>query len=288
MSSATIDNRQSAALDGGRAGKAASVVACILSGSRAPPSSRHVKHFLRRGGTACLRPEPPERRVWLEVDITFGPDDHPKAMMTSGALPMLCTPTISGVAVSKTLIDGGASLNVILVEAFDALRLPREQLAPSKPFSGVVAGSVVPVGRIRLPVAFGTRSNFRTERINFDVAHIHLSYNSILGYPALAQFMAATLPGYNFIKMPVSGGVFTFLRDIKDASRVLGLSCNAAAAARADSRGEARVAGDPGDALDIAPVKKKKLFSQDRAETKQVPVDKGSLTPAFTIGANLP
>ena len=30
-------------------------------------------------------------------------------------------------------------------------------------------------------------SNYRTELIDFDVAHIRLPYNAILGYPALAS-----------------------------------------------------------------------------------------------------
>jgi hypothetical protein len=34
---------------------------------------------------------------------------------------MLCTPTISNVAVTKTLIDGGAGLNVLSIETFELL-----------------------------------------------------------------------------------------------------------------------------------------------------------------------
>ena len=45
---------------------------------------------------------------------------------------------------------------------------------------------------------------------------------------------------------------------------------------------------DPLKAKGAAPTKKKKLFSQDKAETKQVPVDEdGSSGATFTIGANL-
>ena len=38
-------------------------------------------------------------------------------------LPMLCTPTIYNVAVTKTLIDSGAGLNFLSVEAFSLLGL---------------------------------------------------------------------------------------------------------------------------------------------------------------------
>ena len=59
---------------------------------------------------------------------------------------MLCMPTISHVAITKTLIDGGASLNVLSVEAFSLLHVPLERLRPSKPFSGVEGGSSSPLG----------------------------------------------------------------------------------------------------------------------------------------------
>ena len=50
---------------------------------------------------------------------------------------MLCTPTIYNVVVTKTLIDGGAGLSVLSVEAFSLLHVPLERLQPSRPFLGV-------------------------------------------------------------------------------------------------------------------------------------------------------
>ena len=108
---------------------------------------------------------------------------------------MLCSPIISNVVVTRTLIDGGAGLNVMSVETFNNLQVPYNQLQPTKPFSGVTDGSTVPIGQVRLPVTFGARDNYRTELIDFDVAHIRLPYDAILGYPALAKFMAVTHHG---------------------------------------------------------------------------------------------
>ena len=59
---------------------------------------------------------------------------------------MLCTPTICHVAVTKTLIDGGAGLDVLSVEAFGLLHVPHGRLRPTKPFSGVGDGSTNPLG----------------------------------------------------------------------------------------------------------------------------------------------
>src|SRR3954470_14685328 len=130
---------------------------------------------------------------------------------------MLCSPVISNELVTRTVIDGGAGLNVLSVETFKNLQVPYDQLQPTKPFSGFTDGSTIPIGQVHLPVTFGARSNYRTELIDFAVAHTRLPYNAILGYPVLAKFMAVTHHGYNVLKMPGSGGVITVPREEKDA-----------------------------------------------------------------------
>ena len=118
------------------------------------------------------------------------------------------------------------------------LQVPYDQLQPTKPFSGVTDGSTVPIGQVRLPVIFGQRNNYRTELIDFDVAHIRLPYNAILGYPALAKFMAVTHHGYNILKMPGSGGVITVPCEEKDAVCSLERAFQDAAIDNPDSRSE--------------------------------------------------
>ena len=145
-------------------------------------------------------------------------------------LPMLRTPTICNVAVTKTLIDGGASLNVLSVEAFSLLHIPLERLRLSKPFLGVVGAAAHSVGQIRLLVTFGTRDNYRTELVDFEITRIGLPYNAILGYLALAEFMAVTHPAYNLMKMPGSKGVLTIKGDAKEALAALKLALKTAAA----------------------------------------------------------
>ena len=130
---------------------------------------------------------------------------------------MLCSPIISNMVVTRTLIDGRAGLNVLSVETFNNLQVPYIQLQPTKPFSRITDGSMVPIGKVRLPVTFGARDNYRTELIDFDVAQIRLPYNVVLGYPALAKFMAVTHHGYNVLKMPASGGIITVPCEERDA-----------------------------------------------------------------------
>ena len=95
--------------------------------------------------------------------------------------------------------------------------MPYYQFHATKPFSGVTDGSTTSIGQVRLPVTFGECKKYHTELIDFDVAHIRLPYNAILGYPALAKFMAVTHHGYNVLKMPGSGGVIMVPYEEKDA-----------------------------------------------------------------------
>ena len=102
----------------------------------------------------------------------------------------------------------------------------------------MIDGSTTPIGQVRLPVTFGECKNYRTELIDFDVAHIRLPYNAILGYPALAKFMAVTHHGYNVLKMPGSGGVITVPCEERDTVCSLDRAFQAAAIDDPDSKSE--------------------------------------------------
>ena len=137
-------------------------------------------------------------------------------------------------------------------------------------------GSTLPIGQIRLPVTFSKRDNYRTELIDFDVAHIHLPYNAILGYPALANFMAVTHHGYNVLKMPGSCGVITVACEEKDAMCSLERAYQAAAAE--DPNNECAIY--PPEAV---PKKRKQLLHQEPQESG---VSSGTNSgPAPTDGA---
>ena len=151
-------------------------------------------------------------------------------MKTVGTIPLVCTPTINNIAVTKTLIDEGAGLNVLSMETFEKLQLPYERLKPTRPFSGVTEGTTLPynasfrteaLGQITLSVTFRTRENYRTEEVIFNIAHIALPYNAILGYPALAKFMVVTHHAYNTVKLPGYSGTITIRCVEKDALRSL-------------------------------------------------------------------
>ncbi|XP_040249530.1 uncharacterized protein [Aegilops tauschii subsp. strangulata] len=180
-----------------------------------------------------------------------------------------------------TVIDGGAGLNVIWVETFQQLQPPYERLMPTRPFSHVTDGSTTPLGQVRLAITFGSRENFHTELIAFDVEHKCLPYNAILGYPALAKFMAVTHHAYNSVKMLGCTRNITIRCDEKDAMCTLDHAYKAAATAYPADEDEAGPS-------EVAPTKKKSQFFQICIETKKVSLDGSTSGPFLTIGMASP
>jgi len=102
-------------------------------------------------------------------------------------------------------MDGGSSLNIIYLETLNLLGINRTQLQPSVGgFHGVVPGKkALPVGRIDLPVCFGTAANFRKETLTFEVVGFRGTYHAIIGRPGYARFMA--IPNYTYLKLKMPG-----------------------------------------------------------------------------------
>ena len=139
---------------------------------------------------------------WSHVPITFSQEDHPDRNVGVGTLPLVAAPIINNVVVSKMLIDGGSSINLISTKLMAKLQITKTILAPTGPFRGVNLGVTQPLGKILLPVTFGTKEIYRIENIVFDVANVSMPYNGILGRPALAKFMAVVHHAYNSLKIP--------------------------------------------------------------------------------------
>jgi hypothetical protein len=87
--------------------------------------------------------------------------------------------------------------------------------ACDEPFYGVVPGKAAyPLGRVCLPVTFGTEENFRTEYLTFEVADFRSSYHAIFGRPMLSKFMAIPHHTYLIMKMLAPNGILSVLGDI--------------------------------------------------------------------------
>jgi hypothetical protein len=106
--------------------------------------------------------EPGRRMKWSDDYITFGPEDHPVTELSERNLPLIVKIPIGRHKVTKTLIDNGASLNLIM-RTFIKMGLNLSDLTPVyDTFHGVIPGQAsTPIWRIDLEVSCGTGENKR-------------------------------------------------------------------------------------------------------------------------------
>ena len=108
-------------------------------------------------------------------------------------------------------MDGGSSINIMYYDTFQRQQLPDSRLEKkSVTFHGIVPGrKACPIGKLTLPVTFGTPMNYRTKRISFKVVNFRSPYHYVLSRQTFAKFMAALNYAYNMMKMPGPRGVIT-------------------------------------------------------------------------------
>jgi hypothetical protein len=212
----------------------------MYGGSWELTSCRNVKSLRREvlSATPGVSKAAPHQR-WRSTTISFEASDCPDNMAGASILPLITTPFIANMWLHHVLIDGGAGLNIISHAAFKQLQIPRSHLGPSRPFSGVGAQPAYPLGSITLLVTFGTKENFRTENVQFDVTEVNLPFNAIIGRPALYWFIAIAHYGYLVLKMPSPAGVLTVHGDRATAvTAVEKLHALVAEATRPDDAGK--------------------------------------------------
>jgi hypothetical protein len=128
-----------------------------------------------------------------------------------GKYPLVVDPVIGNVRLTKVLMDGGSCLNIIYAETLKLLCVDLSSVrAGAAPFHGIVPGKrIQPLGRLDLPVCFGTPSNFWRETLTFEVVGSRGTYHAVLGRPCYAKFI--DVPNYTYLKlkMPGPNGVIT-------------------------------------------------------------------------------
>jgi hypothetical protein len=181
----------------------------IYGGQAANTSARHRKQERRE---VCLvKVAAPVYLDWSDKPITFDRGDHPDFMPSPRRYPLVVDPIIGNVRLSKVLMDGGSSLNIIYAETLELLGVDRSEVRTgAAPFHGIAPRKrILPLGRIDLPVCFMTPSNFRKEALTFEVVGFQGTYHVVLGRPCYAKFMA--VPNYTYLKlkMPGPNGIIT-------------------------------------------------------------------------------
>jgi hypothetical protein len=104
----------------------------------------------------------------MKTAISFDTSNYPKNMAGAGQLPLVISPTIANVRLYHVLVDGGATLNLIILAAFQKLQIPMSKLIPSCPFLGVGSGFIIPCSSISIAMTFSMPENYRMESVIFD------------------------------------------------------------------------------------------------------------------------
>nr|AAT69666.1 putative polyprotein [Oryza sativa Japonica Group] len=247
----------------------------IFGGPLAYESKRKQK--LTEREINAVQPSTPQYLRWSEITIKFNRSDHPDRVVHPGRYPLVLDPVVRNVKLRRTLIDGGSALNILFAKTLDDMQIPRTELKPSNaPFHGIT-----------LPVTFGTRENFRTENVCFEVADFETAYHAILGRPALAKFMAVPYYTYIMMKMPGPRGVISQRSDIKQAVTCDKESCEMAQTHETTlAREEIRLAATTASEGEVPSTKLTKTEESD-AKTKKIPLDPSDLDKTVVIGAEL-
>ena len=118
---------------------------------------------------------------------------------------------IDGYHLTRVLMDGGSSLNLIYQDTIHKMGVYPSRISQNNAtFNRVIPGVVAHCwGSLVLEVAFGSLDNFRSENLLFNIAPLSSDYHALLGRTAFACFNA--IPNYACLKlkMPSLRGVIT-------------------------------------------------------------------------------
>ncbi|XP_066341510.1 uncharacterized protein [Miscanthus floridulus] len=143
--------------------------------------------------------------------ITLNQGGHPDRIPYPGCYPLMSSPIMGTMHLSKVLMDRGSGLNLLYASTLDRMGILWSSLCPSKaPFYRIIPGKeAVPLECIQLNVTFGQLNNFCKEPLTFEVVDFPSVYHALLGRPCFTKFIA--IPNYTYLKlkMPVPKGVIT-------------------------------------------------------------------------------
>ena len=85
---------------------------------------------------------------------TFGRDDYPDHVPNPGHFPLVVTPIIGSIRLSRVPMDGGSRLNIVYFDTLDRMKILRCHLRPSEtPFYKIILGmQVVPLRASHCPL----------------------------------------------------------------------------------------------------------------------------------------
>jgi hypothetical protein len=171
-----------------------------------PKSKKERKSISRQVNIAISSPPATTEYLrWSDQPVRFSRVDHPRKVPMPGHAPMVLKAQIGGYDVGRVFMDVGSGINLIYARTLKAMCISLESLKPTDcSFHRIVPGGAnYPLGEIELDVCFGNSSNYRREKLGFEVMDWPSQYHAILGRPAFAKFMV--VPHYAYLTLKILG-----------------------------------------------------------------------------------
>jgi hypothetical protein len=143
---------------------------------------------------------------WSHNPITFSQEDlQLKDYPHNDAMVISCV--IKGFLVHNVLVDTGSARDIIFAKAFRQMQEPEDKIHDAThPLCGFGGRQITTLGKITMPVTFGSVHNTRTKQVVFDIVDMEYPYNAIIGRGTLNAFEAILHPAYICMKIPSKQG----------------------------------------------------------------------------------
>jgi hypothetical protein len=174
----------------------------IYSGQVANASARHRKQ--ERRDVCSVKVAAPVYLDWSDMPITFDQGDHPDCVPSPGRYPLVVDPVIGNARLTKVLMDGGSSLNIIYAETLGLW-------GSTYPRSGPVQHLFTRLSQQACPAPWTTRfARLLRNSLQLPKGNPHVrggwfrgTYHVVLGRPCYAKFMV--VPCYTYLKLKMPG-----------------------------------------------------------------------------------
>ena len=157
----------------------------------------------------AIEPVAPKFNPWSSFPITFDRRDHPTSVRHGGLAALVLDPIIDGFHLTRVLMDGDSSLNLLYEDTTHKMGINPSRIKPTNTtFKGVIPGVEARcTGSITLEVVFGSPDNFRSKELIFDIVPFRSGFHAMPGRTAFAQFNVVPHYAYLKLKMPGPRGV---------------------------------------------------------------------------------
>ena len=158
-----------------------------------------------------MEPVVPKLNPRSACPITFDRRDHPTSIRHGGSAALVLDPIINGFHLTRVLMDGGSSLDLLYQGTVGKKGINPSRIKPTKTtIKGVIPGVEAHcTGSITLEVVFGSPDNFRSKELIFGIVPFCSGYHTLLGRTAFARFNAVSHYANLKPKMPGPHGIIT-------------------------------------------------------------------------------